>query len=386
MGMKKILLKIGKTAAHGVFTAGVSLVCLALVVGILQSLILTQGHSPHTAGNAQVDAGILDRQEMLLSGDLSSALEGVLAIEKKYWLRDQDLIAPEPDPRCYGSTDDPAQLADVIEKAAKLLEGQSLHFSADVKLLPGSQVQYYLDDTILVITWKQVIRNVVFTMSEVKIAHPSQLRRFLAGGQYGSDKQYTTTEMASSVNAVVASSGDFYGFRQVGVRVYEGKVYRAGGRIDTCMVDENGDLHLIPGGTFDTAEQAQSYVDENRIRFSLTFGPNLIIGGKRCEPKDYPLGEVQGYYSRAAFCQMDKLHYLMVVVGEEDGYGRRQQLSVFVDYLMEFGCREAYALDGGQTAAIAMDGKLVSKPDYGVQRKISDIIYFATALPETGRD
>ncbi len=380
--MKKLLKRLG----HWLFTGAVSLLCLALTLGILQSLVYTQGTGPQAQGNARVDAGILDRQEMLLAGELSAALEGVVSIEKKYWLRDQDLIAPEPDPSCYGTTDDPAQLAALIEKAAPLLQGQSLLFTPDGKRMPGSQVQYYLDDTILVITWKQVIRDVVFTMSEVKIAHPSQLRRFLAGGQYGSDKQYTTTEMAAAVNAVVASSGDFYGFRQAGVRVYEGKVYRVGGRIDSCMVDENGDLHLISGGTFDTVEQAQKYADENHIRFSLTFGPNLIVNGKRCEPEDYPLGEVQGYYSRAAFCQMDQLHYLMVVVGEENGYARRQQLHVFVDYLEQFGCREAYALDGGQTAAIAMNDRLVSSPDYGVQRRISDIIYFATALPETGRD
>ena len=47
-------------------------------------------------------------------------------------------------------------------------------------------------------------------------------------------------------------------------------------------------------------------------------------------------------------------------------------------------CRMAYCLDGGQTAAIVMCDQLINRPVYGQQRKISDIIYFATAMPEGG--
>ncbi len=380
----KFLFKVVKFVLHSAFTLSVAAVCCALVIGILPSLVYYPGNAETVQADA-VQAVVSDRHDMLVQGELNSALDGLIPIEIEviYWLRDQDLIAPEPNPACYGSTTDPLVIDSVIEQAADLLEGQTLHFSSDLPLMPGSKIQYYLDETILVITWKQIIRDVVFTMSEVKIAHPTQFRRFLAGGEYGTAMQYTTTEMASSVNAVVASAGDFYGFRQAGCRVYEGKVYRAGGRIDTCMIDDMGNMILVDGNTLNTVEQAQKFVDENHVRFSLTFGPNLIKDGVRCEPSDYPLGEINGHYSRAALCQMGNLHYMMVVVGEEDGYARRQQLKVFVDYLVEFGAQQAYALDGGQTATIAMDGELVNDPDYSVQRKISDIIYFATALPES---
>ena len=49
-----------------------------------------------------------------------------------------------------------------------------------------------------------------------------------------------------------------------------------------------------------------------------------------------------------------------------------------------FGCDQFYTLDGGQTASIAMNDQLINAVDYGSQRKISDIIYFATAVPEGG--
>jgi len=49
------------------------------------------------------------------------------------------------------------------------------------------------------------------------------------------------------------------------------------------------------------------------------------------------------------------------------------------------GIRTAYALDGGQTATIVTGGELMNHVDYGGERKISDIIYFATAIPSGGK-
>ena len=42
----------------------------------------------------------------------------------------------------------------------------------------------------------------------------------------------------------------------------------------------------------------------------------------------------------------------------------------------------AYTLDGGQTAVIAMNDKLINNVMKGHQRNISDIFYFATAVPD----
>ena len=55
-----------------------------------------------------------------------------------------------------------------------------------------------------------------------------------------------------------------------------------------------------------------------------------------------------------------------------------------VEFIQSLGCNTAYALDGGQTTAIVMNDELITLPDYQTQRKISDIIYFATALPDGG--
>ena len=88
--------------------------------------------------------------------------------------------------------------------------------------------------------------------------------------------------MATAVNAVVASNGDFYAHRRMGISVYGGVVHRAKSEyLDTCYIDENGDLLFSRRGKLKTVEEAQQFVDENNIRFSLAFGPILIQDGEK---------------------------------------------------------------------------------------------------------
>ena len=43
------------------------------------------------------------------------------------------------------------------------------------------------------------------------------------------------------------------------------------------------------------------------------------------------------------------------------------------------GCESAYALDGGQTATMIMNGTTFNRVDWDSERTMSDIVYFATA-------
>ena len=303
-------------------------------------------------------------------------------IKKVYWLNDEDLVAPEPDQAKFGEADSPAELQWLLDEAAEILDGQEMYFSTETQLMPGTTVRYYMDETIVALAWKELHNYGVYSMSEVKVAHPSQFRRFLAGGEYGSEKQFITTEMAASVNAVVASSGDFYRFRNEGIVVYEGQVRRIkGNSVDTCMIDDKGDLHFVRKGEILDIEVAQQYVDENNIRFSLAFGPILVDDGEIYHTSTYPIGEINNHYSRAGLGQLGDLHYLLVAVNTENQYRTVPTMAEFAAAMHKMGCNKAYALDGGQTAVVVMNDELVNRPDFGYQRQISDIIYFATAIP-----
>lgn len=350
---------------------------------------VTQQKTLDMAIEEQVDAYVRERMESARGALLSqerpeeAPTETIPPVRKVYWIDEDAQVAPEPDQSLFGQTDDPASLQDILDRAAYLLDGQQLYFHTDVELFQNTPVRYYLDDSIFAITWKEVHEGSVYTFSEVKVSHPSQFRRHLAGGEFGSEMQYLTTEMAASVNAVVASSGDFYRFRDFGICVYEGKVRRVEGTYaETCYIDGNGDMHFTYGGDLLDTPSAQAYADGNDIRFSLCFGPVLVDEYQVVNHTWYGVGEINEGYARAALCQMGPLHYIVVTANTEGPYQDIPTVATFSKYVSATGCRMAYCLDGGQTAAIVMNDELINRPVYGQQRKISDIIYFATAIPE----
>lgn len=375
----------GTKVLRVITTAVGTMFSLCLIVVFCYNFILSSGTKETVSQQKAADVTIMDKYDMYVNNAIADSLDGFVVIEKVYWLSDHDQVAPEPNPECYGEVSSYEELLPILKKAEKLLAGQTLAFTPDRPVWDGDKIHYYYDETVLVIAWKEIVDNSVYTVAEVKIAHPSQFRRFLAGGEFGSDKQYVTTEMARSVNAVLASSGDFYGYRKYGAVVYEGQLRRFEGEsVDTCYITDEGDLLFTYRNELETEAEARAFVEENNVRFSLAFGPVLLDEGEIMVPGDYILGEVNGTYSRAAICQWDKLHYLVVNTSQEQGYVKRHKVRNFAEFIQELGCETAYALDGGQTTAIVMDDKLVTLPDYKTQRRISDIIYFATALPDGG--
>ena len=358
-----------------------------LCVQFLMWNVVHMGVPGNTNQSSTMELGIMDRFDMRMTNQISSALEGVLSIEKVYWLNDSDQIAPEPNQDNYVYYSNPADTQEFLDRAKELLGVEKTLFTPQTKTYLNSQVITYLDETIMVITWKELINGTVYTMSEVKIAHPSQFRRFLADGVYGSDKQYTTSQMATTVNAVTASSGDFYKFRTYGIKVYEGQVMQVHSVVDTCFITEDGDFLFSYRGEITDKETAQKFVDENNVRFSLAFGP-VLVDNSQCVPMPYryTLGEVEDRYPRAAIAKMGELHYLMVAANQDPDRGleRVPTMAEFGAQLQAFGAEKAYALDGGQTAVIVTNDTLINRPSYGRQRQISDIIYFATALRDGG--
>ena len=358
---------------------------LLLIGMLLVNMITAVGSGSATTARGASDVAIMDRYDMFMTNKISSALEGVLNIEKVYWLSDNDEVAPKPAAENFGTADHPKDVMWLLEEAADLIDGRELTFNENVDLWEHGKIHYYYDETILVIYWQQLMDGIVHNVAEVIVADASQFRRGLAGGEFGSDKQFVPSEIAQSVNAVVATSGDFYKFRQNGIIVHKGELRRFEGKfLDTCFIDDQGDLLFVKRGEITTEEEARKYIADHNVRFSLAFGPVMVENGKNVVPASYVIGEITGNYTRASVCQKGKLHYMFISTSSYMDYGltQRQSLKKFADNLIKLGAVNAYALDGGQTTIIAINGQLVTSPDYEAERQISDIIYFATALPD----
>lgn len=327
---------------------------------------------------------IMDGFDTLISREWTKSYDAASNVRKIFWIGEDEEIAPKPDAGCFGESSDPSSLQWLLDEAAELLNGQELVFSTDIEIYPHSSVSYYLDESIFVISWQQLLDDYVYTFSEVKISHPSQFRRHLAGNEYDSGYAHPVSRMGNMTNAVLASSADFYRGRNHGIIVYQGQVKRTNFSelVDTCFIDKEGNLILVPAGELMGMDAAQQFVDENQIDFSLAFGPILVKDGVRCEPKKYYLGEIYDGYPRAALCQKDDLHYLIVLANGKDNHWNSPNIHTFAKHIDALNCESAYTLDGGRTGTVAMQGRALNPLKSG-ERWISDIIYFATAIPSS---
>ncbi|MBO5557088.1 MAG: phosphodiester glycosidase family protein, partial [Oscillospiraceae bacterium] len=326
---------------------------------------------------------LAEQQELFAENVIAGALGDMAGRPRVYTIPENAVSAPRPDPANYGSTTDPRDLEPIIAQAEQLLDGQALTFSPDVHFMPGSEIRYYRDESILVIAWKEVINNKCCSCCEVKVAHGSQIRRKLAEDRYGSSLQLYATQMARDANAVAAINGDFYAFRSLGITVYQRQLYRCNpASVDSCFFTAGGDMLFAYAGEIKNAQQAQEFIDQNDVVFGLAFGPVLVDNGKLNSVSSYPIGEIDHHYSRSSIGMLGPLHYLLMTVNFEGDYQTAPTTAESGQFMSMKGCQKAYSLDGGQTSILIVDGEAFNRVDWDSERSVSDIVYFATAVPE----
>ena len=341
--------------------------------------------------------GALDELWLGALADADAAAETLLEdvrralpyVPKHYALDESVLIAPAPNPARYGESDDPAELAALLqtEEAQRLIAGRKLVWNPDIEFFPDSKIQWYFDETILCIVWQEVEALEVGTFSEIIVADGSQLRRRIAGDEPFSLDFATTTDFANDCKAVLCLGGDFYHHgRACGIVVYQREIIRFEPRTcDCCYITTDGDMLFSYRGQYDSQEAAEQFIKDNDVLFSLCFGPVLIDEGVDVAPYNYQWGEVNDKYARSALGLIDPLHYLTMNLNcgrPGTQYYYLATLRQEADAMLARGCYKAYALDGGQTATTVFNGVRVNPVQFGWEKPISDVIYFCTALPE----
>jgi len=373
-----------------------SVVPMTLILVVLVTIISPMfiGFSRHK-NSSQTNLELIDKYNDGIKNLTSDALEGIITLEKEYVIPENILVCPKPDASCYGKSTSASDVEAALERAASLgwANTDEVVWDPDIERWNNTPYEYYQDDTIFVVMWKEYINHAIYNFAEVFIAHPSQFKRMLTDNEFGSNTRTTPSVMAKSVNAVCAMSADFYGYRGKGIVVYNRKLCRNNpGSLETMYLNGNGDFIFKKGNELGNDEQLQKFIDDNDILFSLSFGPVLVRDGKAVKSvMGYPIGQPDGHYARAAIGQVGKLHYLLCTVDggvkmiKDPDLKEPGVMLINVAKVYEAkGCINAYTLDGGQTATIVMDDHLFNRVGYGNERQMSDIIYFATAISKKG--
>ena len=334
----------------------------ALVLGIvLLSWLLPAGNIMNLSS---VSVSSKDRSSFFdISSDnlLSNALSAIHTIPKTYILEMYDYLTPAPDPSNFTKIEDD-----------------------DRKNFDGTPIDYYKDETIEVKCWREKTKYGIITYAEVWIAHPSQFRRTIVDNVISKKHKDYPENIFRKTNGILGMSGDYCAFRPYGIEIQYGNLIRdkVGShltpKMDILVYDINGNFSVYES----TKDFFKTDVYKNgEIIHTFAFGPMIIDNYKVSSRKDklyqYQNGRPWESYPRAAVCQFDyDKHYLLCRLGEKGS-----NLENFAAEIQKKGVRLAYALDGGQTGTIMFNKEVVNEPAYTGTREMSDIFYFATAVP-----
>ena len=230
----------------------------------------------------------------------------------------------------------------------------------------------------------------------VKIAQPNQLRTALAY-KVNSSRTYKPTLIAEKNNAVLAVNGDFCNFDTKGYLVRQGVFYynRAYKTMDVLIIDQNGDFHVITEPTVGTVEAWLREHPDLQVVNSFDFGPAIIADGQRAYERLNTAGNAsvaRGHlrFARTVICQLEgELTYLVLCCqGDQDGhnlgftYEELYACICRIEQELGVSVRVAYNLDGGYSSAMVLHNEKINWPENGVNREVSDIVYFASAWQE----
>jgi exopolysaccharide biosynthesis protein len=223
--------------------------------------------------------------------------------------------------------------------------------------------------------------QVTYYVADVVLSDATVLRSAFADNQFGTNITQTTSEMAEDNDAVFAINGDYYGFRDTGIVIRNGVVYRDEGAREGLAFYTDGHVEVYD----ETATTADELVAAG-VWNTLSFGPALVEDGEVVDgiedvEVDTNVGNhsIQGDQPRTAVGVVDDNHLVFVVVdGRSPGYSAGVTMTDLAEIMQSLGATTAYNLDGGGSSTMYFDGSLVNDPlGRGAERGTSDILYVA---------
>ncbi len=221
--------------------------------------------------------------------------------------------------------------------------------------------------------------QVVYYVADVQLTDSSSLKSAFANNQFGNNIVQVTSEIASNNNAIFAINGDYYGFREDGITIRNGQIFRDNPARTGLAFYEDGSMKIYE----ETETSAEELIAEG-VTQTFSFGPALVENSVAIEDfgdvsidKNFGNRSIEDSNPRTGVGIISENHYVFVVVdGRSEGYSKGLTLGEFAQVFEDLGATEAYNLDGGGSSTMYFMGEVVNNPrGTGEERGVSDIIY-----------
>ena len=242
---------------------------------------------------------------------------------------------------------------------------------------------YTSDDTsISITTYTQGTGDdtITYYVADLTLSDATSLRGAFANNQFGENVTALVSETATANNAILAVNGDYYGFRDSGIVIRNGVVFRDSGAREGLAMYRDGTVKV-----YDETQTTAAQLVADGVWNTLSFGPAIVESGAAVSgidqvEVDTNVGNhsIQGEQPRTAIGVTADGHILLVVVdGRDPGYSRGATLPELADIMISLGATTAYNLDGGGSSELWFNGVVVNQPSNGGERATSDILYIA---------
>ena len=212
-------------------------------------------------------------------------------------------------------------------------------------------------------------------VADVTVSDASDLKTALANNTYGRNVTDTTSDMAENNNAVLAINGDYYGARQSGYVIRNGKLYRdTSGNRDALVIQKNGEFKFVS----ESETSASELLQDGALQV-FSFGPVLLNNGEISVGENDEVGMAMASNPRTAIGYLGNNHYVFVVSDGRTSESAGLSLYELASFMKELGVKDAYNLDGGGSSTMVFKGEIINNPTTsgrsGEERAVSDIVY-----------
>lgn len=260
-------------------------------------------------------------------------------------------------------------------------EGTSADTAATAVVTDTSYTSGDTGVTISTVTTGSGDDTVTYYVADVVLEDATTLKSAFAEDTYGGNITETTSAIAEDHNAIFAINGDYYGFRDTGIVIRNGVVYRDEGARQGLAFYKDGSVKV-----YDETTTSADQLIADGVWNTLSFGPSLLDNGEIASgiedvevDTNFGNHSIQGEQPRTAVGVIDGNHLVFVVVdGRSPGYSAGVTMTGLAQIMKDLGATIAYNIDGGGSSTMYFNGSLVNNPlGENKERGTSDILYIA---------
>ena len=238
---------------------------------------------------------------------------------------------------------------------------------------PNENIVYSSENTYISTEEKDAYGSHIL-IAHVLVRDPSQINTEFSNGVFGGERE-CPTDAAARTGAVLVINGSYFNYgtgqamtEVAPVLLHDYEIYRSG-------ITNGSEICIRFDGSLFSPHPAMGFTGEDLYNLGVvsnigTADPLLIQDGNL---QSYPPGVAYGSYPRAAIGMVTPGEYYFLVSGSgayEGGISYVDMQGVFY----ALGCTYARSMDGGGSAAMVINGELLTEPATGSERAVADFI------------